>query len=588
MSTIEDKKSAEPIEVPQSQYIVGQHRVYVLTTFSLSFCDLANANARRANGADAIKLSDASRYAAEPTSLVPKNGHGRAKVSEVRRWIPASNLSALKNRTLRRSNSKPRVWLPSKREASSHILHPHIERLLAGQNAELLRLYKLSDQARRLVQHANLAAAATPVDKRQSHSLVLALAPSKVRRLQLFAETPLAPGTKPHPSGNFATHTVDIADIELYTFKTGIAVAVAEIEVVPVGRERAMTAEELAFVSADLRNGGALAWQVAKGPDTGSYATEAFKLSDIFRSLVPQQWGRLVDRNITHTVAVVDCTEPGPVNEADVRRMASFLAKPSSDGLDLTRNNEVALVQERSGFIHALALEGGASVYARPTSSASMSKTEGVSGQLIGEVAKTYVPLAALNLHELNASLSLSARALRWPGVRSHEAHGMYSVLSGIREHALGLRLAYRFEEVSPSSSYREFHRRQREVFGLARIEEELRRDISDIGEHLRERQALHLETRLRAAQSLIGGSTAALLGYHMAEKFIPKAAHVTNFAYLKMLAEYHDETNLFFALLFFTVGAYVAGKLGQKNAKHEAQEEQAIYSSHNNHETGS
>jgi hypothetical protein len=546
---------------------VEQHILFGMAAFPLPFSAKSGLDGVAVRGGSEYLMADLARFAHGYSKDVSRSGQ-----HSPRAWIPADNAAGLLAKRSRLNRARPAVWAAFSENLPDSTLYPHIKKLLGGQKRDAIRRFKLTDQARGLIEKASVYSEKASLETRRVHELILTLPASRVG-LAVSGQSELSNlGAIGSPIKDKRYYRVLLRDVELYAFRTDIAVAVAEISIQTL-HDGVLSLQELGAAARELAVGKQpLHWRVAKGSDMHRPVTDGFALHDVLGGLVPSDLGngRVIPRTFFYSFAsLLNNAEASdadqlPLNATEAAKAMAWRSALDDRGSEGDADPDI--IVEGNQVAHAVSLEGAASVSVAPV------PTNGDTGdkrvqKLKDDATKTYVPIAVLNLHELCASLRISERASFWPAVDQKMAHEVQQKLEKIRDQALGLRLTYRFAEISPRLVCRAFHHGLRKQFGLSHLEAEISRDMSEVNEFLAAKDMRHLERRFRLPHMIMGGATAAILGFHLGEKFAPKIIKATamnqNLGHID-----HDIIGLVTAALFCAVGAIAAGGKSRRKSR--------------------
>lgn len=427
----------------------------------------------------------------------------------------------------RPSPSRPDVWVPERLRPAIHdryrdepILkaceqsvggnyYVPLQRLVSGKLPARCKVYRLTERAQGILRKGELYLKDVPAEERFLHSLAMTLTPKSAKRLhdQLHAGTDI-PGTLfiEAPSGagrkeRRLTLPVRVAEFVAYHFATGRVVCQVGLEaVLPNGFP--MTDVLLAELTDHVGRFAALGWIETPvkpdGAETGAppqrlIEMEGFTIGTLVARLLFGAGGfsQRSFRTFTHAYAQVAADQPATTAK-EIDQLANRLARQYTSDYALTTDLAVAQkVADFDNVQHVLTREGGATVV-----------DPRVDGEAVGFLERflteallpSYLPIAALNLHQHAQLLDLSARSI----LATADPEDIDDLIDGRDEHgpvlesvdrawrdmqeALALlRVRFRFVQISPVTMHNAFNTALRTCFGVDELEAVLSRDLAEI-----------------------------------------------------------------------------------------------------------
>jgi len=465
------------------QQVTAEHRIYALFTHRQPYDEEI-----------AVRFGD---LPCAPSTT----GEGKKDSSAERAvcaWIPDDTVAAVAGRY-----KDETLWQPSHRPTSDD-LFAHIQTIVNGQDTQFLRRQCLTDRGLMLLNKANLYEKDKPREERRDHEVVLLLTPRASERLAARGVS-LATLDKTKPKHTLA---LNFHRVEVFHFRTGIAITLAAIELKAIDSGDSVSVWEIQEAVATLSRFPTLRWRIARGPGAGELlAGEHFTLGDLIRSLVQGRKAKIRPSRRTFTQSFLRFERS--LDRESERAIGGRLSRHYTDDYEITTDLAgLVTVQDFGTISHWIAREGAATLV-HPGAQAHPPAF--LLGFRTATLEENYLPIAVLNLHELAESLDITRASACWPAeVGKQEA--MLTQLEAVRDRALSLRLAYRFRQVSTITMHNSLNAGFREAFGLDKLEEELTADVVEINGYLRSNIEHRKERRLRWASRLAAASLTALM----------------------------------------------------------------------------
>ena len=431
-------------------------------------------------------------------------------VGDVPSYLAADVVSALRSRYA----DEPvwaairRTFSPEHRLDAAGDFQPYVHALLTGQNREALKVYALTDTARRLLQRCDLYGSEAPMESRRAHRLELVF--SKAARERIAARTS-APAC--------SCVVIRLDDATLYRFRTGIDLVDVALRIERVDH-RIPAPVELCEAVMALSRFNSVRWRpleaaasrleghehVVAGemadceePSQDSSRAELFSFGRLVRALLGRKRIEGVASSRVFSVSFVRFDSP--VEAAAASSFAARLARHYNDDYSLVESPEnIVWLRDFTNVLTGSALEGTATVVGAP--SAQLELPEFVVDFYKNAFRRYYLPIAILNLHERAELVDITVQSAFWPSTEQVD-ESVLSRLQAIQDRSLKLRLCFRFSEVSQISMHNAYNRGLRRVFGLDRMMQELNQDIVEIDGFMREQSRQRLERRWRSANVL-------------------------------------------------------------------------------------
>jgi hypothetical protein len=395
-------------------------------------------------------------------------------------WLPDAARAALDDRP---------VWQSDALNCSND-LHPQVRRLLgvgAADEAERgAGVFVLTQEARKLlVGIPHKFARDVPPELRAPKTPELIL--SKAARERLAARL----GVEPPPSLPIA-----IDGVRLVYFRTGHAIAVADVRCLPHPADAAVPAPWLVEAVAALGHIDRLRWS-----GDGSGPPAAFSIADMLTSLVGSRTPGSYRRLFCYSFASFAEELAPPVKSL----LAVQLCRRYTDHYRIDGPPEgTCFAQPFANVTHAFGVEGGATIVD------DCRRTEFLGQYRTASIQQTYLPIVLLNYHEFVHLLAISQESALWPGLDRLDKRQI-ARLQALKHAIMAFRLFYRFSYVSLVGPHNLVHAALRSAFQLDRMLAEVSGDVVEIHAFLREVDTHRHEARFRLA-SVVGAAAIAFL----------------------------------------------------------------------------
>lgn len=338
-------------------------------------------------------------------------------------------------------------------------LDPVIVELLSGARPDLVRRWHLSQQARALLQTADLYETDVGRDQRVQKALHLAFSAASTDRLA-------AAGVS--SSGAI----LSIEDLEIIAFSSGGTFLVARVAASPVDGGT-LSVGELAEVIHAISRINSCRWHTKSGKDTDG---PTFRLGTLLRRMAQ---GEPDDSGAARRVASYAYANlHAPCDPEDLDTIAAYLSRryTSDYALDLDCARLVQ-IREFSNVRHSVAEEGLATIVA-PREAGDLPGF--LCDWTVTALRPAYLPLVLLNLHE-----SWFLTEHRSSAVLSERGESDFVLMDDIVESALHFRLHFRFSGASDLTMHNQINRALRTMFDLDRKLSDLEGDVGSITERL-------------------------------------------------------------------------------------------------------
>jgi hypothetical protein len=411
-------------------------------------------------------------------------------------WLPDDVRDAL--------NDRP-VWQSGALNCSND-LHPQVRRLLgvgvADEAERGARVFVLTQEARKLLLGIPYKfALEVPLERRAPKRPELIL--SKAARGRLAARLDAEPP---------ACLPLAIDGVRLVHFRTGHAIAVAEIRCLPDAPEAALPAPWLVEAVAALGHVDQLRWN-GEGRDPSA----AFTIADVLTSLVGGETSDFSRRLFCYSFASFAEELAPPVKGL----LAVQLCRRYTDHYRIDGTPEgTSVTQPFANVTHAFGVEGGATIVD------DCRRTEFLSQYRTASVQQTYLPVVLLNYHEFVHLLAISQESGLWPGLDQLDKRQI-ARLQALKHAIMAFRLFYRFSYVSLVGPHNLVHAALRSAFQLDRMLAEVSGDVVEIHALLREVDTHRHEARFRLA-SVVGAAAIAFLTSNTIFKELLEPPHET------------------------------------------------------------
>jgi hypothetical protein len=396
-------------------------------------------------------------------------------------------------------------------------LHLPVERLLSGKQAGRCQTWEITDLALKLLNRGELYDGVAP-EQRFCHQLALVLRPSVLERIQrlpdgsaaLFREVPGANGKAKW------VLPIKVTGLRVYQFATGRVICQLGLEaVVPNGAQMTPAAlTELVDLCGRFptlgwlqtaprilrKDGGAEDARLIEMPD--------FTIGGVIARFVLADRARisLSHRTFTHAFASVTPDGP-PTTFEELRGVAARLARQYTTDYALRAEaTKAGVVADFDNVVHVIAREGGATIIDPRTDG---QPVEFLQTYMTKSLMGTYLPIIALNLHQLAQAMELNAMAVLdtddTDTVKDKAEAGPEGLAVAVahwrelEEKLAVLHSRFRFRQISPVSMHNSFNKALRDSFGLDELEQELTGDLAGMSARVQTAVAL-LEQERRSA----------------------------------------------------------------------------------------
>jgi len=479
------------------QFQLSEHRVNVFITY-----EHPDAPPLRTTFSD---LAD------EPENLDRfDDERDRSKPKAAGNWLPEN----LRTAATGRYASEP-LFVDVDAPSSDDFYLP-IHKMLGGGAPSLSTLHSLSDRALSLLNEGKLYEQEVMAEDRFGHRLALAFGQAQVRRLESSMASGealpgigLAESVKKMEPIQFLPVWFD--EVLVHAFATGRVVCRLSLRLDPrqlIGMEvrsttpRSISPTLLTEVIDHIGRFAQLAWvqtldHTAK--DFRRPAGESDKIDERSpvtpKILVPPEFtvGSLLARllfggrahyqpsyrSFTHAFGMVD-GKSGASTKSELIDLGSRLARQYTS--DYAVSSDVQHAHEVASFdnvVHLASREGSATIVDPRTQGRDVIHLQGYYETSLRPV---YLPLIALNLHQLSHALSLNAETVLELG---NPTKGTLSEWEEVRAQQVKLRNHFSFHEVSQVSLHNDWNSALRNVFNLDVAEARLGEDIAEMSERI-------------------------------------------------------------------------------------------------------
>jgi hypothetical protein len=395
----------------------------------------------------------------------------------------------------------------------------------------------------------------------QSHSVTK----GAVLALNKRARTRLAPGMVPDWNG---TVVVNLTDIAAHIFETGFGLLIMTVTVAgPDGAAPPAAAINEALVALCHDYDENLHWQ-------GS--SRAFSIRGLAADLLgdARPGGKWPPRLFSYSALQFSADIP----EQDRRLLALRLARKYSHDYQINDWTGTALLTPFDTVLHAISIEGGATVVTNPDG------IDFLSGYVTNVAANVYRPLAAISYHEFVILMEFTSSSVFEDdlGTAALNLTGYVKYFEGLRDKLLQFRSRYRFSHASMVTMHNLVHSAWRTSLGLETMLADVDRDVADAHQRFLEkhaqRQAERARRRLRIAEQAEARAETWVTLVEMAMG--AAAGFLTGFAAVKELLETsghghgHEGTFMLSGAIGGALGALLAWwKAGKERARKRRQE---------------
>lgn len=475
---------------------LSTHRVYAFLTFAAPF--KAGLAPRLSGLIDARPRPTGENSDAEVGQDLNRPSPSRPNV-----WVPERLRPAIRDRY------RDEPILETCEQSAGGNYYVPLQRLVSGRLPARCKVYRLTERAQAILRKGELYLKDVPVEERFQHSLVMTLTPKSVKRLhdQLHAGTEI-PGRLFTEASSGAGRKerrlmvpVRVAEFVAYHFATGRVVCQVGFEaVLPDGVP--MTDALLAELTDHAGRFAALGWiETPVKPDVGETGAPSQRLIEMEGFTIGTLVARLLFgtggssqrsfRTFTHAYAQVAADQPATTAK-EIGELANRLARQYTSDYALTKDLAGAhKVADFDNVQHVLTREGGATVV-----------DPRVDGEAVGFLERfladalipSYLPIAALNLHQHAQLLDLSARSI----LATADPEDIDDMIDGRDEHGPALesvdrawrdmqetlaltRVRFRFVQISPVTMHNAFNSALRRSFGVDELETVLSRDLAEM-----------------------------------------------------------------------------------------------------------
>lgn len=376
--------------------------------------------------------------------------------------------------------------------AISTDLHDAVRDLVSGQRPELLRRWRLSPIADRFLQRADLYEAEVGRDDRHRKFPGLELGKAAKIRLGLPEKDPF-------------WFRLNIDDLEVVKFATGVAFLIARLQVLMAGGS-SLTTKELAEAVHAVSRINTCKWRdfqtnmPVDGPE--------FTLGKLLRAFAqPTQSATLLANRVTsHVCAQLNA----PLPTADLDFLASYYSRRYTTDYALDPNAvDIERLTDFTNVRHAISEEGVASVLA-PARNKELPKF--LQTWQTTSLRATYIPTMLLLLHE-NWFLSQSRNSASALNGQVDELDALESIVND----AMIFRLDYRFPSYSDISMHNQIANAMRRKLSLDRKLHEMQDDVTAMAERLageRAKMRAEFEKRRHENYSWVGRTSTSVIAW--------------------------------------------------------------------------